>query len=219
MRLVLSQKGWCKMSGIKRQIKELQDKVKLQRDELEPRRAELEKILRTAHQNLRNAEEAERTCFSALLELKKQNREFLQEKLMEQLDYQQRSDQIEDEISMLTRRLKFIDSTIVFRSKYEFSRVDSLKTERETLVNKIDALKEEKNNLDAGHEREMMKYRVSPECDLSKKHLDLIEVTNGASKRFHEVLDEIETLRYTFNALNNAFSELDKVFELGVADF
>lgn len=117
MRLVLSQKGWCKMSGIKRQIKELQDKVKLQRDELEPRRAELEKILRTAHQNLRNAEEAERTCFSALLELKKQNREFLQEKLMEQLDYQQRSDQIEDEISMLTRRLKFIDSTIVFRKQ------------------------------------------------------------------------------------------------------
>lgn len=219
MRLVLSQKGWCKMSGIKRQIKELQDKVKLQRDELEPRRAELEKTLRTAHQNLRNAEEAERTCFSALLELKKQNREFLQEKLMEQLDYQQRSDQIEDEISMLTRRLKFIDSTIVFRSKYEFSRVDALKTERETLVNKIDALKEEKNNLDAGHEREMMKYQVSPECDLSKKYLDLIEVTNGASKRFHEVLDEIETLRYTFNALNNAFSELDKVFELGVADF
>ena len=31
------------MSEIKRQIKELQDKVKLQRDELEPRRAELEK--------------------------------------------------------------------------------------------------------------------------------------------------------------------------------
>lgn len=87
------------------------------------------------------------------------------------------------------------------------------------MVNKIDALKEEKNNLDAGHEREMMKYQVSPECDLSKKYLDLIEVTNGASKRFHEVLDEIETLRYTFNALNNAFSELNKVFELGVADF
>ena len=207
------------MSNANQRIKALQEKLRPLGDELETRQAELEELSKTAYQDFQNAEEAERTCFSTLLELKKQNREFLQEKLMEQLDYQQRSDQIEDEISMLTRRLKFIDSTIVFRSKYEFSRVDALKTERETLVNKIDALKEEKNNLDAGHEREMMKYQVSPECDLSKKYLDLVEVTNGASKRFHEVLDEIETLRYTFNALNNAFSELDKVFELGVADF
>lgn len=207
------------MSNANQRIKELQEKLKLQLETLAPRQTELEALSKTAYQNLANAEEAERTCFSALLELKKKNRDFLQEKVLEQLDYQQRSDQIEDEISMLTRRLKFIDSTIVFRNKYEFSRVDALKTERETLVNKIDALKEEKNNLDAGHEREMMKYRVSPECDLSKKYLDLIEVTNGASKRFHEVLDEIEALRYTFNALNNAFSELGKVFELGVADF
>ena len=101
------------MSDANQRIKELQEKLKLQLETLEPRQTELEALSKTAYQNLENAEEAERTCFSALLELKKKNREFLQEKLMEQLDYQQRSDQIEDEISMLTRRLKFIDSTIV----------------------------------------------------------------------------------------------------------
>lgn len=210
MRLVLSQKGWCKMSGIKRQIKELQDKVKLQRDELEPRRAELEKTLRTAHQNLRNAEEAERTCFSALLELKKQNQNSLQERLIEQLDYEQRSDQIEDEISRLTRRLKFIDSTIDYENRHDFGKTNALKSERETLEKKLEELKEEKINIDAGHQREMTKSRISPLCELSKKHLDLINATNVASEKFQELHNEAEAVRNTFKAIATAYAELNK---------
>ena len=201
------------MSEIKRQIKELQDKVKLQRDELEPRRAELEKTLRTAHQNLRNAEEAERTCFSALLELKKQNREFLQEKLMEQLDYEQRSDQIEDEISRLTRRLKFIDSTMDYRNKYDSSLKNSLNSEQESIGIKLDALKDEKNNLDAGHQREMSKSQVSPECELAKKHLDLISITDEAAKKFQELHNETEAVKTTYSALNTAYCDLSKYLD------
>lgn len=210
MRLVLSQKGWCKMSGIKRQIKELQDKVKLQKDELETRQAELEKLSKTAYQDFQNAEEAERTCFSTLLELKKQNQNSLQERLIEQLDYEQRSDQIEDEISRLTRRLKFIDSTMDYGNKHDFGKTDTLKSERETLEKKLEELKEEKINLDAGHQREMTKSRISPLCELSKKHLDLINATNVASEKFEELHNEAEAVRNTFNALTAAYSELNK---------
>lgn len=210
MRLVLSQKGWCKMSEIKRQIKELQDKVKLQRDELEPRRAELEKILRTAHQNLRNAEEAERTCFSALLELKKKNRDFLQEKMLEQLDYQLRSDQIEDEILRLTRRLKFIDSTTDYQNKHDFSRTNPIKSERDSIEKKLEALKAEKNDLDAGHQKMMSKSQISPECDLSKKYIDLIDITNEATQKFQELHNETEAVKTTYNALNTAYCNLSK---------
>ena len=213
MRLVLSQKGWCKMSEIKRQIKELQDKVKLQRDELEPRRAELEKTLRTAHQNLRNAEEAERTCFSALLELKKKNRDFLQEKLIEQLDYQQRSDQIEDEILRLTRRLKFIDSTTEYQNKHDFGRTNPLKSERESVEEKLAALKSEKADLDAGHQKMMSKSQISPECDLSKKYIDLIDITNEATEKFQELHNETEAVKTTYNALNTAYCNLNNYLD------
>ena len=198
------------MSGTKRQIKELQDKVKFQRDELEPRRAELEKILRTAHQNLRNAEEAERTCFSALLELKKQNREFMQEKLMEQLDYEQRSDQIEDEILRLTRRLKFIDSTMDYRNKHDFGRTNPSESERESVEKKLEALKAEKIDLDAGHQKMMSKSQISPECDLSKKYIDLIDITNEATQKFQELHNETEAVKTTYNALNTAYCNLSK---------
>lgn len=198
------------MSDANQRIKALQEKLKLQLDTLAPRKAELEALSKTAYQNLENAEEAERTCFSALLELKKKNRDFLQEKLMEQLDYEQRSDQIEDEILRLTRRLKFIDSTTDYRNKYDSSLKNSLNSEQESLELKLDALKDEKNNLDAGHQREMIKSQVSPECDISKKHLDLVEVTNEALRKFQELHNETEAVKTTYSALNAAYSELDK---------
>ena len=71
------------MSNANQRIKELQEKLKLQLETLAPRQTELEALSKTAYQNLANAEEAERTCFSALLELKKKNRDFLQEKVLE----------------------------------------------------------------------------------------------------------------------------------------
>ncbi len=198
------------MSDANQRIKELQEKLKLQLETLAPRQTELEALSKTAYQNLANAEEAERTCFSALLELKKKNRDFLQEKLMEQLDYEQRSDQIEDEILRLTRRLKFIDSTADYRNKYDSSLKNSLNSEQASLEMKLEVLTDEKNNLDAGHEKEMMKSQVSPECDLSKKHLDLIEVTNEALRKFQELHNETEAVKTTYNALNTAYSELNK---------
>lgn len=210
MRLVLSQKGWCKMSDANQRIKALQEKLKLQLEALAPWQSELETLSKAAYQNLKNAEEAERTCFSALLELKKKNRDFLQEKLMVQLDYEQRSDQIEDEILRLTRRLKFIDSTADYRNKYDSSLKNSLNSEQESLELKLDALKDEKNNLDAGHQREMSKSQVSPECELAKKHLDLISITNEAAKKFQELHNETEAVKTTYNALNTAYSELNK---------
>lgn len=157
MRLVLSQKGWCKMSNADQRIKELQEKLKLQLETLAPRQTELEALSKTAYQNLANAEEAERTCFSALLELKKKNRDFLQEKVLEQLDYQLRSDQIEDEILRLTRRLKFIDSTTDYQNKHDFSRTNPIKSERDSIEKKLEALKAEKNDLDAGHQKNDVK--------------------------------------------------------------
>ena len=162
IRLVLSQKGWCKMSDANQRIKALQEKLKLQLETLAPRQAELETLSKAAYQEFLHAEEAERTCFSALLELKKKNRDFLQEKLMEQLDYEQRSDQIEDEILRLTRRLKFIDSTMDYRNKYDSSRKNSLNSEQESIEMKLEALKDGKNNLDAGHQREMSKISSFP---------------------------------------------------------
>ena len=78
MRLVVLQKGWCKkMSETNQRIKALQEKLKLQFEALAPRKAELEALSKAAYQEFLNAEEAERTCFSALLELKKKNRDFL----------------------------------------------------------------------------------------------------------------------------------------------
>lgn len=210
MRLVLSQKGWCKMSDANQRIKALQEKLRPLGDELETRQAELEELSKTAYQDFQNAEEAERTCFSTLLELKKQNQNSLQERLIEQLDYEQRSDQIEDEISRLTRRLKFIDSTIDYENRHDFGKTNALKSERETLEKKLEELKEEKINLDAGHQREMTKSRISPLCELSKKHLDLINATNVASEKFEELHNEAEAVRNTFNALTAAYSELDK---------
>jgi len=210
MRLVLSQKGWCKMSDANQRIKALQEKLKLQKDELETRQAELEKLSKTAYQNFQNAEESERTCFSTLLELKKQNQNSLQERLIEQLDYEQRSDQIENEISRLTRRLKFIDSIMDYGNKHDFGKTDTLKSERETLEKKLEELKEEKINLDAGHQREMTKSRIFPLCELSKKLLDLINATNVASEKFEELHNEAEAVRNTFNALTAAYSELNK---------
>ena len=136
MRLVLSQKGWCKMSETNQRIKALQEKLRPLGDELETRQAELEELSKTAYQDFQNAEEAERTCFSTLLELKKQNQNSLQKRLIEQLDYEQRSDQIEDEISRLTRRLKFIDSTIDYENRHDFGKTNALKSERETLEKK-----------------------------------------------------------------------------------
>ena len=198
------------MSEANQRIKALQEKLKLQLETLAPRQAELDTLSKTAYQEFLNAEEAERTCFSALLELKKKNRDFLQEKLMGQRDYEQRSDQIEDEISRLTRRLKFIDSTTDYRNKYDSSRKNSLNSEQESIGIKLDALKDEKNNLDAGHQREMSKSQVSPECELAKKHLDLISITDEASKKFQELHNETEAVKTTYGALNTAYSELDK---------
>lgn len=63
MRLVLSQKGWCKMSDANQRIKALQEKLRPLGDELETRQAELEELSKTAYQDFQNAEEAERTCF------------------------------------------------------------------------------------------------------------------------------------------------------------
>ncbi len=166
------------MSDANQRIKELQEKLKLQLETLAPRKAELEALSKAAYQEFSNAEEAERTCFSALLELKKKNRDFLQEKLMEQLDYQQRSEQIENEILRLTRRLKFIDLTIIYR------------------------------NLDAGYQKMMSKYQISPECDLSKKYIDLIDITNEAAKNFQELHKETEAVRMTYNALKTTHYKL-----------
>ena len=198
------------MSDANQRIKELQEKLKLQLEALTPRKTELEALSKAAYQEFLNAEEAERTCFSALLEIKKKNRDFLQEKLMEQLDYEQRSDQIEDEISRLTRRLKFIDSTADYRNKYDSSLKNSLNSEQESLEMKLEILKDEKNNLDAGHQREMSKSQVSTECELVNKHLDLINITNEATKKFQELHNETEAVKTTYNALNTAYSELNK---------
>lgn len=196
------------MSDANQRIKALQEKLKLQRDELAPRQAELEALSKAAYQEFSNAEEAERTCFSALLELKKKNRDFLQEKLMEQLDYQQHSEQIENEILRLTRRLKFIDLTIIYRTKHDLSRINSLKSERESVEEKLAVLRTEKGNLDAGYQKMMSKYQISPECDLSKKYIDLIDITNEAAKNFQELHKETEAVRMTYNALNTTYCKL-----------
>ena len=196
------------MSNANQRIKELQEKLKLQLETLAPRQTELEALSKTAYQNLANAEEAERTCFSALLELKKKNRDFLQEKVLEQLDYQLRSDQIEDEILRLTRRLKFIDSTTDYQNKHDFSRTNPIKSERDSIEKKLEALKAEKNDLDAGHQKMMSKYQISPECDLSKKYIDLIDITNEAAKNFQELHKETEAVRMTYNALKTTHYKL-----------
>lgn len=196
------------MSDANQRIKELQEKLKLQLETLAPRQTELEALLKTAYQNLANAEEAERTCFSTLLELKKKNRDFLQEKLIEQLDYQQRSDQIEDEILRLTRRLKFIDSIMDYRNKHDFGRTNPSESERESVEKKLEALKAEKIDLDAEHQKMMSKSQISPECDLSKKYIDLIDITNEAAKNFQELHKETEAVRMTYNALNTTYCKL-----------
>ena len=134
----------------------------------------------------------------------------MQKRLIEQLDYEQRSDQIEDEISRLTRRLKFIDSTIDYENRHDFGKTNALKSERETLEKKLEELKEEKINLDAGHQREMTKSRISPLCELSKKYLDLINATNVASEKFQELHNETEAVGNTFKAIATAYSELNK---------
>lgn len=213
MRLVVLQKGWCKMSDANQRIKELQEKLKLQLETLAPRQTELEALSKTAYQNLANAEEAERTCFSALLELKKKNRDFLQEKVLEQLDYQLRSDQIEDEILRLTRRLKFIDSTTDYQNKHDFSRTNPIKSERDSIEKKLEALKAEKNDLDAGHQKMMSKSQISPECDLSKKYIDLIDITNEATQKFQELHNETEAVKTTYDALNTAYCNLNKYLD------
>ena len=198
------------MSDANQRIKELQEKLKLQLETLAPRKAELEALSKAAYQEFSNAEEAERTCFSALLELKKKNRDFLQEKLMEQLDYQQRSEQIENEILRLTRRLKFIDLTIIYRTKHDLSRINPLKSERESVEEKLRVLNTEKANLDAGYQKMMSKYQISPECDLSKKYIDLIDITNEATQKFQELHNETEAVKTTYNALNTAYCNLSK---------
>ena len=152
------------MSETNQRIKALQEKLKLQFEALAPRKAELEALSKAAYQEFLNAEEAERTCFSALLELKKKNRDFLQEKLMEQLDYEQRSDQIEDEILRLTRRLKFIDSTTDYRNKYDSSLKNSLNSEQESLGMKLEILKDEKITLMLG---------TKERCQNPKFHLNV----------------------------------------------
>ena len=210
MRLVVLQKGWCKMSETNQRIKALQEKLKLQLETLAPRQTELETLSKAAYQEFLHAEEAERTCFSALLELKKKNRDFLQEKLMEQLDYEQRSDQIEDEILRLTRRLKFIDSTIDYRNKHDFGRTNPSESERESVEKKLEALKAEKIDLDAGHQKMMSKSQISPECDLSKKYIDLIDITNEATQKFQELHNETEAVKTTYNALNTAYCNRSK---------
>jgi len=196
------------MSDANQRIKELQEKLKLQLETLAPRKAELEALSKAAYQEFSNAEEAERTCFSALLELKKKNRDFLQEKLMEQLDYQQRSEQIENEILRLTRRLKFIDLTIIYRTKHDLNRINPLKSERESVEEKLAVLRTEKGNLDAGYQKMMSKYQISPECDLSKKYIDLIDITNEAAKNFQELHKETEAVRMTYNALKTTHYKL-----------
>jgi hypothetical protein len=198
------------MSETNQRIKALQEKLKLQLETLAPRQTELETLSKAAYQEFLHAEEAERTCFSALLELKKKNRDFLQEKLMEQLDYEQRSDQIEDEILRLTRRLKFIDSTIDYRNKHDFGRTNPSESERESVEKKLEALKAEKIDLDAGHQKMMSKSQISPECDLSKKYIDLIDITNEATQKFQELHNETEAVKTTYNALNTAYCNLSK---------
>ena len=201
------------MSETNQRIRALQEKLKLQFEALAPRKAELEALSKAAYQEFLNAEEAERTCFSALLELKKKNRDFLQEKLMEQLDYEQRSDQIEDEILRLTRRLKFIDSTTDYQNKHDFSRTNPLNSERESVEKKLEALKAEKIDLDAGHQKMMSKSQISPECDLSKKYIDLIDITNEATQKFQELYNETEAVKTTYNALNTAYCNLSKYLD------
>ena len=213
MRLVVLQKGWCKMSETNQRIKALQEKLKLQLETLAPRQTELETLSKAAYQEFLHAEEAERTCFSALLELKKKNRDFLQEKVLEQLDYQLRSDQIEDEILRLTRRLKFIDSTTDYQNKHDFSRTNPIKSERDSIEKKLEALKAEKNDLDAGHQKMMSKSQISPECDLSKKYIDLIDITNEATQKFQELHNETEAVKTTYDALNTAYCNLNKYLD------
>lgn len=201
------------MSNANQRIKELQEKLKLQLETLAPRQAELETLSKAAYQEFLHAEEAERTCFSALLELKKKNRDFLQEKVLEQLDYQLRSDQIEDEILRLTRRLKFIDSTTDYQNKHDFSRTNPIKSERDSIEKKLEALKAEKNDLDAGHQKMMSKSQISPECDLSKKYIDLIDITNEATQKFQELHNETEAVKTTYDALNTAYCNLNKYLD------
>lgn len=201
------------MSDANQRIKELQEKLKLQLEALTPRKTELEALSKAAYQEFLNAEEAERTCFSTLLEIKKKNRDFLQEKLMEQLDYQLRSDQIEDEILRLTRRLKFIDSTTDYQNKHDFSRTNPIKSERDSIEKKLEALKAEKNDLDAGHQKMMSKSQISPECDLSKKYIDLIDITNEATQKFQELHNETEAVKTTYDALNTAYCNLNKYLD------
>lgn len=201
------------MSNANQRIKELQEKIKLQLETLAPRQAELETLSKAAYQEFLHAEEAERTCFSALLELKKKNRDFLQEKVLEQLDYQLRSDQIEDEILRLTRRLKFIDSTTDYQNKHDFSRTNPIKSERDSIEKKLEALKAEKNDLDAGHQKMMSKSQISPECDLSKKYIDLIDITNEATQKFQELHNETEAVKTTYDALNTAYCNLNKYLD------
>ena len=201
------------MSDANQRIKALQEKLKLQLEMLAPRQSELEALSKTAYQEFLNAEGADMTSSSALLELKKKNRDFLQEKLMEQLDYEQHSDQIEDEILRLTRRLKFIDSTTDYRNKHDFGRTNPSESERESVEKKLEALKAEKIDLDAGHQKMMSKSQISPECDLSKKYIDLIDITNEATQKFQELHNETEAVKTTYNALNTAYCNLNKYLD------
>lgn len=54
----------------------------------------------------------------------------------------------------------------------------------------------------------MSKYQISPECDLSKKYIDLIDITNEAAKNFQELHKETEAVRMTYNALNTTYCKL-----------
>ena len=133
--------------------------------------------------------------------------------MLEQLDYQLRSDQIEDEILRLTRRLKFIDSTTDYQNKHDFSRTNPIKSERDSIEKKLEALKAEKNDLDAGHQKMMSKSQISPECDLSKKYIDLIDITNEATQKFQELHNETEAVKTTYDALNTAYCNLNKYLD------
>lgn len=132
---------------------------------------------------------------------------------MEQLDYQQRSEQIENEILRLTRRLKFIDLTIIYRTKHDLSRTNPSESERESVEKKLEALKAEKIDLDAGHQKMMSKSQISPECDLSKKYIDLIDITNEATQKFQELHNEAEAVKTTYSALNTAYCDLSKYLD------
>ena len=54
----------------------------------------------------------------------------------------------------------------------------------------------------------MSKYQISPECDLSKKYIDLIDITNEAAKNFQELHKETEAVRMTYNALKTTHYKL-----------